>query len=583
MTAALTPVPKIQFFANDGTPLVGGKLYSYAAGSTTPLATYTTYAGTVANTNPVILDSRGEANVWLGAGPYKLALYDSVKALIWTVDNITPVGDASLVSYLPAGTGAVATTVQTKLRESVSVKDFGAVGDGTTNDTAAIQAAINYVASLRGGVVLFPSGTYRITSTLVIDTANVLLQGAGADIAHDVGALGVLSATQLNWAGSAGGTMMQFVSPVGASAQKQNGGGVVGITFQCASVAGIGIQILSWNSALFENLGFFNPTTTAIDINIVATLGEARDPQANKFSRIWFRCLDGAGVSGSFIRCDGDATANTSFNLFEDFDGTFYNGNAFLLINCDNNLFLRCRAIRAVGGTGTSIEFQGSNSSAAQTARANIFFHWSSNVAPIARGTTSYTYPSTNNNVLLIDADNGSLVPTVETGSTCYFTRTDNIAGLTGAIGFAAGDSAAAVVLAKTGFTNESIRLYNGSGNHAQLTDGTNVWGINIDGSGNFRINRLAGAGTVSFLQNVQTTGLVRANSAAAIPVGGVASVGFTATSTSNLGTFFGSGAPTMSAAQGSLYVRTDGSSTSTRLYVNTNGTTGWTNVVTAT
>jgi len=98
MTAALTPVPKIQFFANDGTPLVGGKLYTYAAGSTTPLATYTSYAGTVANTNPVILDSRGEANVWLGAAIYKLALYDADNALIWTVDNI--LGNSNVADFL---------------------------------------------------------------------------------------------------------------------------------------------------------------------------------------------------------------------------------------------------------------------------------------------------------------------------------------------------------------------------------------------------------------------------------------------------------------------------------------------------
>jgi hypothetical protein len=52
--------------------------------------------------------------------------------------------------------------------------------------------------------------------------------------------------------------------------------------------------------------------------------------------------------------------------------------------------------------------------------------------------------------------------------------------------------------------------------------------------------------------------------------------------STPNLGVFFGSGAPTLSAAQGSLYLRTDGSSASTRLYVNTNGSTGWTSVTTA-
>jgi hypothetical protein len=81
---------------------------------------------------------------------------------------------------------------------------------------------------------------------------------------------------------------------------------------------------------------------------------------------------------------------------------------------------------------------------------------------------------------------------------------------------------------------------------------------------------------------SVSATGAVTANSATAVPAGGTAGAGFLMSSTANLGVFFGSGAPTLSAAQGSLYLRTDGSSTSTRLYVNTNGTTGWTNVTTA-
>jgi hypothetical protein len=67
------------------------------------------------------------------------------------------------------------------------------------------------------------------------------------------------------------------------------------------------------------------------------------------------------------------------------------------------------------------------------------------------------------------------------------------------------------------------------------------------------------------------------------IPAGGAVGVGYKLSSTNNLGVFFGSGAPTLSAAQGSLYVRTDGSSSSTRLYVNTTGSTTWTNVTTAT
>ena len=70
--------------------------------------------------------------------------------------------------------------------------------------------------------------------------------------------------------------------------------------------------------------------------------------------------------------------------------------------------------------------------------------------------------------------------------------------------------------------------------------------------------------------------------SATAVPAGGTAGLGYKFSSTSNLGLFFGSGAPTLAAAQGSLYIRTDGSSTSTRLYVNTNGSTTWTNVTTA-
>jgi len=87
-TTSLSPTPKLQFFDLNGDPLSGGLLYTYEAGSTTPLATYTDSTGLIANTNPIVLDSRGEANVWLGADSYKLALYTSVGVLIWTVDNI---------------------------------------------------------------------------------------------------------------------------------------------------------------------------------------------------------------------------------------------------------------------------------------------------------------------------------------------------------------------------------------------------------------------------------------------------------------------------------------------------------------
>jgi hypothetical protein len=150
MAVNLSPVGGVaaQFFTNTGAVLTGGKLYTYLAGTTTPTPTYTTSAGNVARTNPIVLDAAGRVSgsgeIWLTAGIiYKFVLTDSADVLIGTYDNVSSqtTTDASLVTYTPAGAGAVTTTVQVKLRQSVSVMDFGAVGDGVTNDTAAFTSA----------------------------------------------------------------------------------------------------------------------------------------------------------------------------------------------------------------------------------------------------------------------------------------------------------------------------------------------------------------------------------------------------------------------------------------------------------
>jgi hypothetical protein len=224
-----------QFLDNNGDPLSGGKIFTYVAGTTTPQATFTSRTGLIANTNPIILDSAGRTpeQIWSTEGLlYKYVVTNANDVLIRNWDNIggsvvasdlaqdlaAPSG-SSLVGYLPAGTavtvaavdlvagvqyivltsgapslGAVGSiftatgsetgtgtakvylTVQAKLRETASVKDFGAVGDGVTDDTDAIQAAIDSLTGANNHrVVYFPNGTYNISRPLRLFTDQSLI------------------------------------------------------------------------------------------------------------------------------------------------------------------------------------------------------------------------------------------------------------------------------------------------------------------------------------------------------------------------------------------------------------------------
>lgn len=84
----LSPLAKHRFFDNSGAPLALGKLYTYAAGTVIPQATYSDQDGTT-NANPVVLDAYGYANLWLDPSlSYKFVLKDANDALLWTVDEI---------------------------------------------------------------------------------------------------------------------------------------------------------------------------------------------------------------------------------------------------------------------------------------------------------------------------------------------------------------------------------------------------------------------------------------------------------------------------------------------------------------
>ena len=188
--AVLTPVAKMQFLDATGAPLVGGLLYTYAAGTTTPQATYTDSTGATPNTNPVVLDARGEANIWLASATYKFKLASSDNTELWTVDNISaPTSSLSPVlsgnvtidsnSAGPAlkitqtGTGPVL-RVQDSIDPDATpfiIDSTGQVGIGTQAPSTALD--------VNDGVIqLSSSGTSR--TTISADASNSTFAAPGS-------------------------------------------------------------------------------------------------------------------------------------------------------------------------------------------------------------------------------------------------------------------------------------------------------------------------------------------------------------------------------------------------------------------
>lgn len=114
---------KFHGFNDDGTPMVGGLLYTYVSGTTTPQATYTDSTLGTPNTNPVVLDARGEASVWLGTSAYTMKLTTSVGALVWTEDGVIDSSGSFSAALASAANGSGADLV-------------GGVGRVVTNITA---------------------------------------------------------------------------------------------------------------------------------------------------------------------------------------------------------------------------------------------------------------------------------------------------------------------------------------------------------------------------------------------------------------------------------------------------------------
>jgi hypothetical protein len=209
--ATLTPTPKQQIYGSDGNPLVGGKIYTYAAGTTTPLATFTDAGGLTANTNPIILNSLGQANIWLSTASYKFSVFTSADVLLYTVDNIlAPLDSTSLITSLasppPIGstapnTGAFTTLAATTITATGTITaetlTFEGGGSMTKPPESGIQPITASVATNALTVTLNPTTLDFRSATLTSGAVVSRLVSSAISVVVSSGStLGTVSGVQ---------------------------------------------------------------------------------------------------------------------------------------------------------------------------------------------------------------------------------------------------------------------------------------------------------------------------------------------------------------------------------------------------
>lgn len=144
-----------QFFDDNGVPLAGGLIYTYQAGSSTPLVSYTDNGGNVANPNPIVLDASGRVpnEIWLLVGySYKFILQNADAVLIQTLDNIYPILQNAPESApaIPTG-GIIIWSGSTGSVPSGWYLCDGTNGTPDLRDRFIIGAGNNYAVNATGG------------------------------------------------------------------------------------------------------------------------------------------------------------------------------------------------------------------------------------------------------------------------------------------------------------------------------------------------------------------------------------------------------------------------------------------------
>lgn len=518
-----------------------------------------------------------------------------------TFNNVVLTAPAS-TAFLTLGSGksvGIANSMSLSSTDGASVA-FGAGGTVFYSGTAAAGDLAgtypNPTLAVIPGLVASGGGSGTTTLTLTWDVKGRITTASSATITPAIGSITGLGANVATWLATPSSANLATA----VTDETGSGALVFGTTPTLATPVinglptGTGVATANTASTLVARDGSGNFSAGTIT---AALSGNASTATAVPSSGLTGATL-AAGVTASSLTSLGTIASLTATAIGSGTPGT----GAFTTLSASTSITSpllvggstasSTLTLESTSGAGTTdaIRFK----TASQVDRMQIATGGQVNIGPNVAATASLTV---NNNIV---------APSSLSNTTLQLNSADGVSGQmlidsygTAKFGTIAFRSAEGIGSAFTATANGDplgqIGFFGASANNTFVNTGGGAGGalIGANATENWSVTNQGtrlkffvtpnGTAAINLAMVLQNTGQLSVGASTAIPAGGTAGTGLALSSTANFGIFFGSGVPTLSAAQGSLYLRSDGSSTSTRMYVNTNGTTGWTNVVTAT
>ena len=232
--AGLAPLARLQAFNSSGVPLAGAKLYTYAAGTSTALATYTTSALSVENANPQIADAGGLFGAtYLAASAYKFVLKTSADVEVWTQDNIENATATNIVNADISASAAIAWSKISKVGSSLS--------DLTTRSAAALSSG-----SIPDGRV--PSSAVTQHQTALSIAGSQLTGTIASAVQDNITRLGTIASGTVPWA-NVSKTGSSLADLTTKSASELSSGTLPDARFPATLPAASGVNLTALNAS----------------------------------------------------------------------------------------------------------------------------------------------------------------------------------------------------------------------------------------------------------------------------------------------------------------------------------------------